>query len=302
MMNKQQTAFDLLDEESLWPQTLLENYLTVALGLRKCSLMTIPAELPDAEAIAKAVDLACVSDYRKVALERDAGKKRKLIRKFKDKLREAYEQSLRNSPSYRSHIAWTTRLGIRIFEVEVRPTVRELFLYLDSHLKSTLQELSANRALFREKMLRSLTEPLPHSVAAYPEEYLPEYVLCVGELLGYPRCCTEAYVEGRTRGKVLAEERASKQIKTARAQGIDPDFYAYFVKDFMPCTATCSNAATVGRRFCDGFKHFDDRLSEFYVRCLKANVASVESYLERIAAHKEKMKFKAQELGIPTLR
>ena len=252
MMNKQQTAFDLLKEGTVWPQTLLENYLTVALGLRKCSLMTIPAELPDAESIAKAIDLACVSDYRKVALERNAGKKRKLIQGFKNKLREAYEQSLRNSSSYRSHIAWTNRLGIQIFEVEVRPTVRELFLYLDSHLRSTLQELSARRAMLREEILRSLTEPLPHSVVAYPEEYSPEYVLRVGELLRYPRCCTKAYVEGRTRGKVLAEERASKQIKTARVQGIEPDPYAYFVKDFMPCTPTCSNVATVGRTFLRG--------------------------------------------------
>lgn len=302
MMDRQRTASDLINERNLKPQTLLEDYLSVAQGLRKCSLMTVPAEFPDAEAIAKAIDLACISDYRKVVLESDMKKRAKSIERFKRKLREVYQETTKNSSSYRSHIMWTSRLNLQIFEVEVRPTVRELYIYMDRNVKNRLESLSASRVSFREQFLRSLRQPLSRSILAYPEEYFPEYVLGIGELLGYPKCCTEAYIEGRTKGNVPAEERASKQIRTGRAQGSEPEPYAYFVRDFIPCVPTCGSAIPVGQRFFEEFSRFDSGLSEYYGQCMKANVTNVESYIERIAAHKEKMKAQAQELGIQGLK
>lgn len=300
--NREETASTLLNERSLRPETLLENYLSVALSLRKCSLMTIPAEFPDADAIAKAVDLACIHDYRRVSSETNVRKKAKLIQEFKDKLREACQEKIRNSLSYRSHVEWVGRLSLQVLEVEVRPTIQELFIYNDMDMKRRLEELSTNRTLFRKKFLRDLREPSPRSTVAYPEEYSSDYVLRIGELLGYPKCCVEAYVQGRTKGNVLAEERASRQIQMGRSQGVEPELYAYFVKDFIPCIPTCSNASAAGRRLCEGFRQFDNRLDEFYIQCLRENVFSVESYAERIEAHKEKMKAQAQQLGIQTLR
>lgn len=302
IVNRQQTASDLLNEKNLRPQMLLENHVSVALELRRCSLTTIPAEFPDADAIAKAIDLTCIQDYRKVSLETDVRQKAKLIRKFRDKLRKAFQENIRNAPSYVSHVAWTNRLNLQVFEVEVRPTVRELFLYRNGDAKSTLAELSARRTQLREELLRSIREPLPRSVAAYPEEYSPDYVLRIGELLSYPKCCIEAYVKGRTKGNVLAEERAFRQIRTLRSQGLEPDLYAYFTKDFIPCNPSCVNAVASGRKLAQGLENFDHRLYEFYIQCLKTNITNVESYVERIEAHKEKMKALAQELGIQTLR
>jgi len=302
IIDRQQTASDLINERNLKPQTLLEDYLSVAVDLRKCSLMTVPAEFPDAEAIARAIDLACISDYRKLVLEPDIKKRAKLIERFKRNLREAYQEKTRDSSSYRSHVMWTGHLNLQIFEVEVRPTVRELYIYRDKDVKSRLEALSTIRASFRERFLRTVHRPLSRSVLAYPEEYFPEYVLGIGELLGYPKCCTKAYIEGRTKSNVPAEERASRQIRTGRAQGYEPEPYAYFVRDFIPCTPTCASAIEVGRRFFEEFGRFDGRLGEYYGQCLKANVANVESYIETIAAHKEKMKTQAQELGIQGLR
>jgi len=301
MMNRQQTASDMIGEGNLRPQTLLENYLSVALNLRKCSVMTVPAEFPDAEAVAMAIDLACISDYQELAAEKDIKKKTKLIQKFKQRLREAYQEEVRKSSSYTSHIKWTNRLDLRVFEVEVRPTVRELFIYTAKDVKNKLDELSASRTLIREQFLRSLRKPMPRSAVVYPEEYFPDYVFRVAELLGYPKCCIEAYIEGRREGYVLAEDRASRQIRTGRAQGLAPEPYAYFVKDFIPCVPSCANAAAVGHRFFEEFGQFDKGLQESYSQCLKTNVANVESYIERIAAHKEKMKAQAQELGIMTM-
>jgi len=300
--DRQQTATDLLEEKNLLPQMLLEDYLSVALGVRKCSLTTIPAEFPDGKDIARRIDLACISDYHKLALERDVKKKAKLIQKFKNTLREAYQVTVERSPSFRCHANWTNRLALRVFEVEVRPTVRELFFHMGEDTKTRLQELYAIRASFRDKFLRDLREQPPRSAFAYPEEYSSDYVLGMGELLGYPRCCIEAYLRGRTMGNVLAEERASKQIQVLRAQGLEPELYAFFAKDFIPCTATCGNAAATGRKFLGAFEQFDIRLCQPYMQSLKTNLANVEFYVQRIESHKEKMKAQAQELGIKTLR
>ena len=302
IMERQQTASDLINERNLKPQTLLEDYLSVTVDLRRCSLMTVPAEFPDAEAVARTIDLACISDYRKLVQEPDMKKRAKAIEGFKRKLRDVYREKMGVSSSYRSHVMWTDRLDLQIFEVEVRPTVRELYIYRDKDVKSRLEALSASRASFRERFLRTVHQPLSRSALVYPEEYFPEYVLGIGELLGYPKCCTEAYIEGRTKGNVSAEERASRQIRTGRAQGYAPEPYAYFVRDFIPCVPTCASAIAVGQRFFEEFGRFDSRLSEYYGQCLKANVANVESYIETIAAHKEKMKTQAQELGIQGLR
>jgi len=300
--NREQTASTLLDEKNLRPETLLENYLSVALSLRVCSLMTIPAEFPDADAIARAVDLACIDDYRRISSETDVRKKARSIQEFKDRLREACQEKIRSSLSYRSHIAWVDRLSLQVHEVEVRPTIKELFFYKDKDTERRLEELSKSRIEFRKKFLRNLRKPLARSTAAYPEEYSPEYVLRAGELLGYPKCCVEVYVQGRTNGNVAAEERASRQIRIGRAQGVEPELYAYFVKDFIPCIPTCSNASAVGQKLSEGFRQFDNRLGELYVQCLRENVSGIESYAERIEAHREKMKAQAQQLGIKTLR
>jgi len=300
--NKEQTASDLLQEKNLRPQAVLENYLSVAMNLRECSLITIPAEFPDADAIARAIDLACVHDCRRIISETNIGKRAKLIQKFKNKLRKVCREKTGNSPSYMSHVAWVSRLGLQVFEVEVRPTIWELFFCNDMDARRRLEELSTVRASFREKFLRDAHEPLPRSVLAYPEEYLPDYVLRIGELLGYPKCCSEEYVQGRRKGNVLAEERASRQIKVGRAESVQPEPFVYFVKDFIPCTPTCSNAAAIGRRLYEEFSRFDNKLGEFYTQCLKANLASIESCAERIEAHKEKMKAQAQQLGIQSLR
>jgi len=300
--SREQVALDLLGETHLWTQILLEDYLSVALGLRNCSLVTIPAEFPDGEAVAKSIDRVCVSDYRRVVSERDIARKRKLIQQFKDKLRKTYEETIVTFSSYNSHVAWANRLGLQVLEVEVRPTVRELYLHKELGIRRAIEKLSKERDSFRERLIRSSGGSLPQIAFAYAAEYSPEYVLRIGELLGYPKCCIGAYVEGRRQGNVLAEERASNQIRTMRKQGAEPDPHAYFSKDFFPCTPVCENAGAVGRRLREGFAQFDHRLSESYVECLKTNVAIVESHLEKMAIHKARMTVQAQELGIRSLK
>lgn len=300
--NAQAAVTDLLKEKTLWPQMLLEDYLTVALGLRRYSLVTIPAEWPDAETISRRIDERCIGDFRQLAQERDMKKKMKMIRSAKEKMRKACLEEIKSSPSYNSHISWIKRLGLEVFEVEVRPTVRELFMYKEKETKSRIENLMRKRQKFREEFLRHADQSTPKSIAAYPEERYPEYLTEIGGLLAYPECCVKAYIEGRKEGSPTAEQRAAAQIADVRALGLEPDTYVYFSKDFIPCSPTCVNASAIGGKFHQALVALDGRLSDFHLQCLKKNVDAVGSYVQRIEEHKAKISLRSKELGIETVR
>lgn len=292
------TVADLLNEKHLRPQTILENYLTVALNLRRCSLMTIPAELPDADTISREIDERCISDFTQLTQERDIKKRLKAVRSIKEKLRKTYLEEIKASPSYSSHIAWIKRLGVQMLEVEVRPTVREHFIFKQKETKDRIENLTRKRLAFRGEFLKHVDQNTPRSLAAYPEERFPEYLMGIGELLGYPQCCITAYIEGREEGRLTAEQRAATQIADLRSEGSEPDIYVYFSKDFIPCAPNCFGASAVGRRVHEMLSSVDDRLPGIYLQCLKGNVERVGSYVESIQAHKAKMEIRSRELGI----
>ena len=292
------TVSDLLSEKTLWPQMLLEDYLTVALDLRKCSLMTIPAELPDADSLSRRIDEKCISDLKGVTQEKDVKRRMKMIRVARDKLRKAYLEEIKSSLSYKNHISWIKRLGLEVFEVEVRPTVREYFVYKRKEIKNRIEYLTRKREKFREEFLRHVDQSIPRSIVAYPEERFPEYLTEIGELLAYPKCCVRAYIEGRAEGRPSAEQRAATQIVDSKARGFEPDIYAYFSNDFIPCLPMCSNASAVGKEIHQTFSGLSDRLSQVYVQCLKGNIETVGSYMQRIQAHKMEIERRSRELGI----
>jgi hypothetical protein len=298
----QAVVTDLLSKKILWPQMLLEDYLTVAIGLRRCSLVTIPAEWPDAETISRRIDEACIGDLRQLAQERDVKKKMKMIRSVKEKMRKTSLEEIRSSPSYNSHISWINRLGLEAFEVEIRPTVRELFMYKEKDMKGRIENLMRKRQRFREEFLKHADQSTPRSIAAYPEERYPEYLTEIGGLLAYPACCVKAYIEGRRKENLSAEQRAAAQISDVRALGLEPDVYVYFSKDFIPCSPTCVNASVVGGKSHQALATLDGRLSDFHLQCLKKNVDAVGSYVQRIEEHKAKISLRSKELGIETVR
>jgi len=298
----QAAVTDLLSEKILWPQMLLEDYLTVAIGLRRCSLATIPAEWPDAETISRRIDEACIGDFRQLAQERDVKKKMKMIRSVKEKMRKTSLEEIRSAPSHKSHISWINRLGLEAFEVEIRPTVRELFMYKEKDTKGRIENLMRKRQRFREEFLKHVDQSTPRSIAAYPEERYPEYLTEIGGLLAYPACCVKAYIEGRREENLSAEQRAAAQISDVRASGLEPDAYVYFSKDFIPCSPTCVNASAVGGKFHQALAALDGRLSDFHLQCLKKNVDAVGSYVQRIEEHKAKISLRSKELGIETVR
>jgi hypothetical protein len=133
----------------------------------------------------------------------------------------------------------------------------------------------------------------------YPEEFKPEYVRELGILLGYPTCCTDAYISGRASEGISAEERAADQIRDLRSEGIEPDHFAFMIRDFIPCNPTCRNASEAGKRMQSSFASYDWRLQELLDDCLRKNLELISGYRERIATHEGIMAKKAKELGIP---
>jgi hypothetical protein len=225
-----------------------------------------------------------------------------MIRSVKEKMRKTCLEEIRSSPSYGSHISWIKRLGLEAFEVEIRPSVRELFMYKEKDTKGRIENLMRKRQRFREEFLRHVDQSTPKSIAAYPEERYPEYLTEIGELLAYPACCVEAYIGGRKDGATTAEQRAAAQIADVRALGVEPDACVYFSKDFIPCSPTCVNASAVGGKFHQALAGLDSRLSDFHLQCLRRNIDAVGSYVQRIEEHKAKISLRSKELGIETVR
>jgi hypothetical protein len=288
---------DLLNEKNLSAHTLIEDYLTVALNIRKCSLMTIPAELPDSNMISKRIDEKCAPEFNQLTRERDVKKKLRMIKSFKESLRKAYLEETGASSSYKSHTTWIKQLGLEVFEVEIRPTVREDFILKYKETKSQIEALTRKRLRFREEFLRHADPTTPKPLLAYPEERFPEYLIEVGKLLEYSPCCISAYVEDRSEGRTSAEQRAATQVEDFKAHGTEPDIYTYFSKDFIPCSPTCTSAAAIGQKINQAMKEIDNRLSEIHIQCLKNNVKRVSSYVEIIQAHRTKMEVRSRELG-----
>ncbi len=289
---------DLLNERNLSPHILIEDYLTVAFNIRRCSLMTIPAELPDADVISRRIDEKCATDFNQLTQERDAKRKLKMIRSLKEKMRKAYLEEIKSSSSYSSHTAWIKRLELGISEVEIRPTVREQFILREKETKNQIESLTRKRLIFREEFLKHADPTTPRSLLAYPEESFPDYLIGIGKLLEYPSCCISSYVKDRTEGRTTAEQRAATQVGDFRAQGTEPDIYTYFSKDFIPCSPTCPSASAIGHKIHRTLKEMDSRLSEIHLQCLKSNVERVSSYVQSIRAHRTKMEIRSRELGI----
>jgi hypothetical protein len=121
----------------------------------------------------------------------------------------------------------------------------------------------------------------------FPEEFDPEFLLAGGDLLGYPACCSAAYVRDRT-GDVNVEARAAQQAAEApTAQNVP---YAYFAQDFFPCRPTCVLASEFGSEYHKALLSTGTQLGKEYVSHLRANRKRVVEYPERIKEHQEKLR------------
>lgn len=264
---------ELLGDDRLRIGVKLEDYLLVYLGVRPCSQITIPAELPSGREMGRTIDEMIYPTLLRIR-RGDRG----AIRDVKRAMRRAYREVVENSEEYKAHIRWAERLGLRWRIDEVRPTVRELYLYRERSVEKKLRRLMNRREKLRREALKR-----PRGLGiylAYPEELEADWVMEMGGLLGYPECCVERYARERAMG-IEVEERAYRQLEEGEANAM-----AYFVSYFFPCTPLCSEAVSMGRRCLRLLEELHPKLGELYRGRMEENLKLVRRLPSLVEAHR----------------
>lgn len=286
---------EILDESLLLDYVKIEDYLMVALEVRPCSFLTIPAEFPNGDELGKRIDELCAEDLQAV-LGATPDKKGVLIQRLKKRIWESFKKVVFASATYKAHMEWAKKLSLQTFDVEVRPSIRELYLFKDSKVKGELRRLANIRNAARERIKISMDASKSKTWLAFPEELAPEYLASVGELLGYPSCCVEKYVHDRLSEGASVEVRASREIEQLKKEGGEPDLYVYFARNFFPCEPRCRIAGEIGRKAFALLSDVSPKLGDLYLECIRDNVGIVQKYPEITKQYRKSLTKKAQKL------
>jgi hypothetical protein len=279
-----QRLSEFMEDENILTRIKVENYLLVQLGARPCSLMTLPAELPNGEAMGSAIDGIVSPKLSLVRGEADPRRRLSYIRALKKEMRKAYHDAVEGSNEFKSHINWIRRLGLRSRKVEVRPTVRELYIFRDRAVENGLKKLMKERDRLRKRAYSRPSPQMDRIHFAYPEEFHGAWLREMGATLGYPSCCVDAYASERDSG-VNVEERASRQIEDLEKAGrVDP--FAYFVGYFFPCAPDCGAASALGRECQERLRELHPSLEGVYASMVAENLERVRRQPEVIAKYR----------------
>lgn len=284
---------ELLNDGRIFDRVKVELYLPVALGLRHCAILELPAALPDGLQLARQVDEACKEDYQLVIEEKDPARKWPLIVALKNNLQRGFEEKVMGSENYLALTYWEKKLHLKRYMITLRPTIREAYVHRSASQWWTIRRLAQQRLHLRQEAIKNLKY---RAIAAFPEEFAPEYLRNTGRLLGYPSCCVEAYIQDRTTGMV-AEIRLSNQLHGLRDQGVTPAPYSFFAKDFYPCQPECLEAKKTGLRCLETLAGLDKRLGRLYQKCLEQNVEFVDNYGSYVAQHMAEIDRRLGETG-----
>ena len=251
------------------PRVKVENFLSVYLGVRRVSQVTVPAEFPGGGEMGALIDERVRPGLVKVQSITEPRGKLAAIEALKRVMDHAFSEVVEGSEAYLAHYDWAERLGLRTNQVQIRPTVHELYLFMENSAKRELGKLLKERNKLRRKARRKPDPSRGGIQFAYPEEFNARWLKRMGRLLGYPGCCVDQYARDRVEG-VNVEVRASEQLVEAEKRGeVDP--YAYFTGFFFPCMPDCEAALEAGRRWSVGLGEFDPRLGELYGELVKVN-------------------------------
>lgn len=275
---------DFISDPRILTRIKVENYLLVYLGLRPCSQMTLPAELPNAEAMGSAIERILSPKMGLLRGETDPRRRIATINALKKEMRKAYDKFVEGSEEYKSHLNWANVFGLRKNMVEVRPTIRELYLFRDRGIGKRLGKLMKERRKLRARAYARASPGTEKIHLAYPEELAVSWLTEMGRTLGYPDCCVEAYASDRE-GGINVETRAARQIKEMEQHdGVDP--FSYFVGYFFPCTPNCEEASSLGRESQRLLGNLDKPLGELYKASVAENLERVRHQPEALAKHK----------------
>lgn len=286
---------EFLAEEAIPTKAKFDDYLPVALGVRRASQIIMPAELPDASILGSTIDERFrqkMSGHRlpgesvQTYFKNKVGKywrrnQAQEIRFRMDTLRDLYADIVQGSHSYQTFVRWMDKLGLMHKELESRPTIREIYLFADPKVVTELDELQDLRKDIRYERLRTPLGGMPVYSRAFPEEQHSAYLKKLGSILGFPLCCVDRYVFDRDSAVLSPEVRAANQLEHME----EPDEYdpfAYFTKDFFPCQPDCANASETGRLMYGRLAEISPDIAEMFKEHLEENVGLVKRYPEII--------------------
>lgn len=282
-------------EETIPERAKFDDYLPVALGVRKASQVVMPAELPDASILGSTIDERFrqkMSGHRlpgeslQTYFKGKVGKywrrnQAKEIRFRMDTLRDLYADIVQGSHSYETYMKWMDRLGLMHKELESRPTIREVYLFTDPSVAAQLEELQDLRKDIRYERLRTPPGGGPIYSRAFPEEQHSAYLKKLGAILGFPLCCIDRYVFDRESTVLSPEVRAANQLEHLENPD-DRDIFAFFTKDFFPCQPDCENASNTGKLMLRRLEEMSSEVAQAFKRHLEENLDLVKRYPEMI--------------------
>ncbi len=276
----------LLAEPRVPVRIAVENLALVALGLRPCSQTTIPAELPSGQAMGERIDSRFKLRLEKLRLMRDQKEKLREIAEIRKGMSQAFDEIVEGSDDYRSLASWAKRLGLKVDQVEVRPTVHEFYIYYERDTLKELQRLMQERGKLRVEAVKKPDPSRGQLQFAYPEEFNGAWIRRMGRLLGYPDCCVDRYASDREQG-VNAEERAASQLKEL---GSAPDPHAYLASYFFPCSPTCPKAREKGELYHGKLSEVLPEAGEAYEVIIGENLERVRRQPEIIGEYLNRLK------------
>lgn len=298
-----QTVTQLLNDRLVLERVKLDALFPVALGIRPAAVLMIPADLPDGQDLGRRVDQRFSQRYyagtdpavpwpaslgRRL---RDAGL-RAVMSPVAFKMRllsEVFQDELSEFDSYLALFRWARRLGLDTYEMDVRPTIRELYFYQDPAVLPRLQALASRRREIRRHH-GVIRQNGVNTFTPFPEDFTQDFVSMAGTVLGYPPCCVEAAASERASNVAPLEIRSARQIAALRTAGQEPDPYAFFVAGFVPCHPKCEAAVALGHQVEAALAALDPRLGDLYTRGLSKNLEQVSRFPEFIREQEERMR------------
>jgi hypothetical protein len=291
-------AEDLVAERGITELSKTNNFLPVCLGLRQLALTYLPAEFPGGNRMGEAIDRYFKENYvpgeapRAGLLNRfrrrgpHADQEAELLAKRRV-LEQAYNEIAAGSPAYAAHLDWLDRMTLNHYQVKRRPSLREMFIYRDRRVKDRVVELEDIAEKARQRVAEGPGDRAPLEYV-YANEFDPKYLRGLGEMLGYPACCVERYVEDRMKGQNV-EQRAWEQVHRMQSDGKSVDIHAYYVKDFFPCTPDCEAARAQGELWEAAYEALSPDLRDMYVGAMYQCFELVQNYPVLITQHRQRL-------------
>ena len=285
------TIEELLKNQLISPKVVLEAFLATRLKLRPASQVTIPAELPHGVDMGKTIDKNIQPQMMKLQSIKDLRTRAVAVQAIKKLLEKQFEEIVEESDDFKALYDWSDKLGLRNNQVQVRPTVHEIYFYTERGTGRNIQKLMRQREKIRRKVQRKPGDKINTARFAYPEEFDPKWLKELGGVLGYPECCVNQYAEDR-KNDVNVEVRASQQL-VEEVKEKEVDTHVYYTGFFFPCSPRCENALKRGYEWDETLKELHPDLGALYEQNIRVNAELVLRQPELI--HKFLSQFKPKE-------